>query len=142
MAPDLHLIADEALFGHIWRRPALKIAHREMIVLSVLTVLQRENQLRRHVANTVVLGISPEQVRGHDLCIILWRYGGIPTSFTSVGVAQEVFEANDIPFHPQLVYDAYETPKDLYHRGVRRREELMGPLRMDQSLRRNRSLPD
>ena len=39
MAPDLHRIADEALFGSIWRRPALKIEHREMIVLSVLTVL-------------------------------------------------------------------------------------------------------
>ncbi len=55
MAPDLHRIADEALFGPIWQRPGLKIEHREMIVLSVLTVLQWENQLRRHVANAVNL---------------------------------------------------------------------------------------
>jgi len=60
MAPDLHRIADEALFGSIWQRPGLKIEYREMIVLSVLTVLQRENQLRRHVANAVNLGLTPQ----------------------------------------------------------------------------------
>lgn len=62
-----------------------------------------------------------------------------------MGVAQEVFEANDIPFTPQLVYDANETPENLYQRGVKRREELMGSqqeMRLDQSLRRNGSLPD
>ena len=62
MAPDLHRIAEEALFGSIWQRPGLKIEHREMIVLSVLTVLQRENQLRRHVANAVNLGLPAHQI--------------------------------------------------------------------------------
>ena len=95
------------------------------LLLSVLTVLQRENQLRRHVANAVVLGLSAEQVI--EVMIHASFYGGVPTAFTSMGVAQEVFEANDIPFTPQLVYDANETPEDLYQRGVRRREELMGP---------------
>lgn len=124
MAPDLHRIADEALFGSIWRRPALKIEHREMIVLSVLTVLQRENQLRRHVANAVVLGLTAQQVI--EVMIHASFYGGVPTAFTSMGVAQEVFSENNIPFTPQLVYDPNETPDDLYQRGVARREELMG----------------
>ncbi len=125
MAPDLHRIADEALFGSIWRRPALKIEHREMIVLSVLTVLQRENQLRRHVANAVVLGLTAQQVI--EVMIHASFYGGVPAAFTSMGIAQEVFAANGIPFTPQLVYDPNETPEDLYQRGVERREELMGP---------------
>ena len=96
MAPDLHRIADEALFGSIWRRPALKIEHREMIVLSVLTVLQRENQLRRHVANAIVLGLTAQQVI--EVMIHASFYGGVPTAFTSMGVAKEVFAANDVPF--------------------------------------------
>ena len=124
MAPDLHRIADEALFGSIWRRPALKIEHREMIVLSVLTVLQRENQLRRHVANAVVLGLTAQQVI--EVMIHASFYSGVPAAFTSMGVAQEVFLANNIRFTPQLVYDPDETPDDLYQRGVKRREELMG----------------
>ena len=124
MAPDLHRIADEALFGSIWQRPALKIEHREMIVLSVLTVLQRENQLRRHVESAVTLGLTAQQVI--EIMIHASFYGGVPTAFTSMGVAQEVFKAEGISFSPQLVFDPSETPDDLYHRGVERREELMG----------------
>ena len=124
MAPDLHRIAEEALFGSIWQRPGLKIEHREMIVLSVLTVLQRENQLRRHVANAVNLGLPAQQVI--EVMIHASFYGGVPAAFTAMGVAQEVFTANDIPFTPQLVFDPNETPDDLYQRGVDRREELMG----------------
>ena len=124
MAPDLHRIAEEALFGSIWQRPGLKIEHREMIVLSVLTVLQRENQLRRHVANAVNLGLPAQQVI--EVMIHASFYGGVPAAFTAMGVAQEVFTANDIPFTPQLVFDANETPDDLYQRGADRREELMG----------------
>ena len=85
MAPDLHRIADEALFGSIWQRPGLKIEHREMIVLSVLTVLQRENQLRRHVVNAVNLGLTPQQVI--EVMIHASFYGGVPAAFTSMGVA-------------------------------------------------------
>ena len=44
-----------------------------------------------------------------------------------MGIAQEVFSANDLAFTPQLVYDPNETPEDLYKRGLARREELMGP---------------
>ena len=124
MAPYLHRIADEALFGSIWQRPGLKIEHREMVVLSVLTVLQRENQLRRHVANAVNLGLTPQQVI--EVMIHASFYGGVPAGFTSMGVAQEVFSDNGIPFTPQLVFDTNETPDDLYQRGVKRREELMG----------------
>ena len=124
MAPDLHRIADEALFGSIWQRPALKIEHREMIVLSVLTVLQRENQLRRHVESAVTLGLTAQQVI--EIMIHASFYGGVPTAFTSMGVAQEVFKAEGISFSPQLVFDPSETPEDLYQRGVERREELMG----------------
>jgi 4-carboxymuconolactone decarboxylase len=125
VAPDIHRIVDEALFGSIWQRPGLKIEHREMIVLSALTVLQRENQLRRHVAIAINLGLASQQVI--EVMIHAAFYSGVPAAFTSMGVAHEVFEANGIPFTPQLVFDPNETPDDLYQRGVERREELMGP---------------
>jgi 4-carboxymuconolactone decarboxylase len=124
MAPDLHRIVDEALLGSIWRRPGLKIEHREMIVLSVLTVLQREDQLRWHVARAVNLGLTSQQVI--EVMIHVSFYGGVPAGLTSLGVAQEVFTANGIPFTPQLVFDPNETPDDIYQRGLKRREELTG----------------
>ncbi len=125
MAPDLHRIADEALFGSIWRRPGLKIEHREMITLTVLTVLQRENQLTRHVSNAINLGLTPQQVI--EVMIHASFYGGVPTAFNAMGVAKDVFEERGIDFSPQLVFDSNETPDDLYQRGVARREEYMGP---------------
>ena len=124
MAPDLHRIADEALFGSIWQRPGLKIEHREMIVLSVLTVLQRENQLHRHVANAFNLGLSSQQII--EVMIHASFYGGVPAAFTSMGVAEAVFKANNIPFEPLLVYDPNETPDGLYQKGISRRLEYMG----------------
>ena len=49
VAPDLNRIAGEFLFGSIWPRPALKTEQREMITLTILTVLKRDNQVRRHL---------------------------------------------------------------------------------------------
>ncbi len=125
LAPDLHRIAGESLFGVIWQRPGLPIRRREMITLSVLTVLQRENQLTRHVANALNLGLTPQQVI--EVMIHASWYGGLPAAFNSMGVAREVFDGLGIHFQPQLVFDPEETPDDLYQRGAARREELMGP---------------
>lgn len=125
MAPDLHRIADEALFGSIWQRPALSILRREMITLTALTVLQRENQLQRHVSNAVNLGLTPQQVI--EVMIHAAWYSGVPAAFTSMGVAKQVFDERGIEFAPQLVFNPDETPDDLYQRGTARRQELMGP---------------
>lgn len=124
MAPDLHRIADEALFGSIWQRPGLKIEHREMITLTALTVLGRENQLRRHVGNAINLGLSSQQVI--EVMIHASFYSGVPAAFNAMGIAKEVFDDKAISFTPQLVYDSNETPEDLYQRGAQRRRELMG----------------
>ena len=125
VAPDLHRIAGEALFGTIWQRSGLPIHRREMITLSALTVLQRENQLTRHVSNALNLGLTPQQVI--EVMIHASWYGGVPTAFNAMGVAKDVFDGLGINFEPQLVFDPSETPDDLYQRGAARREELMGP---------------
>jgi 4-carboxymuconolactone decarboxylase len=124
MAPDLHRIADEALFGSIWQRPGLKIEHREMCTLSVLTVLQREAQLTRHLGNALNLGLTPVEVI--EVLIHAAYYGGVPTAFTAMGIAKEVFAERGVNFSPQRVFDSTESPDNLYRRGVERREEYMG----------------
>ena len=123
MAPDLHRIADEALFGSIWQRPGLKIEHREMCTLSVLTVLQREAQLARHVGNALNLGLTPVEVI--EVLIHAAFYGGVPTAFTALGIAKEVFDERSVNFSPQRVFDSTESPENLYRRGVERRDEYM-----------------
>lgn len=124
LAPDLHRIASEALFGSIWASTALKIEHQEMSTLSVLTVLERENQLRAHIAGSLNLGLSPEAVI--EVFIHLAFYGGIPASFNAMGIAKEVFDRRNIHFTPQQVYNPADDPESLFQRGVEKRRELMG----------------
>ncbi len=124
LAPDLNRIAGEALFGSIWPRTALKIQHKEMSTVSVLAVLERENQLRQHIGNALNLGLTPEQVI--EVFIHLAFYGGIPASLNAIGMAREVFDRRGIRFTPQQVYNPEDEPETLYQRGVEKRRELMG----------------
>jgi 4-carboxymuconolactone decarboxylase len=124
MAPDLHRIAGEALFGSIWTRPALSVTQREMSTLSVLTVLQRQQQIRQHTGNALNMGLTPEQII--EIFIHLAFYGGVPSAFNAMGIAKEVFEARGVSFTPQLVYNPNDDPETLYQRGIVKRRELMG----------------
>ena len=124
LAPDLYRIIDEALFGSIWQRPGMKTEHREMSTLTVLAVLQKDNQLRRHTGNALNLGLSPEQII--EVFIHAAFYSGVPSALNTLAIAKEVFAERGIDFTPARVFDTTETPDDLYARGVARRRELMG----------------
>lgn len=124
LAPDLYRIIDEALFGSVWQRPGLRTEHREMSTLTVLTVLQKENQLRRHTGNALNLGLSPEQII--EVFIHAAFYCGVPAALNTLAIAKEVFAERGINFKPPQVFDTTETPDDLYRKGAARRRELMG----------------
>ena len=124
LAPDLHRIAREALFGSIWSRTALKIEHREMSTLSVLTALERHKQLREHINSSLNLGLTPEQII--EVFIQVSLVSGIPTAMNALGIAKEVFDQRGIQFTPQQVYDPAEDPEVLYQRGMEKRRELLG----------------
>jgi 4-carboxymuconolactone decarboxylase len=124
LAPDLYRIIEEALFGSIWHRPGMKIEHREMCTLTVLTVLQKDNQIRRHTGNALNLGLLPEQII--EVFIHAAFYSGVPSVLNTLEIAKEVFAERGIDFTPPRIFDPTETPDDLFERGVARRQELMG----------------
>jgi alkylhydroperoxidase/carboxymuconolactone decarboxylase family protein YurZ len=124
LAPDLHRILGEALFGSIWHRPALTFVHKEMSTLSVLTALQRENQLRQHTGNALNQGLTPEQII--EIFIHLAFYVGVPAAFNAMGIARAVFDQRRITCTPQLVYNPADDPETLHQQGVAKRHELMG----------------
>ena len=88
IAPDLERILGEALFGTIWRRPALTPVQREMVTLSCLIVLNREVQLRRHLSNALNVGLTPEQVV--ELIIHDTWYGGAPAGIQALTLCKAV----------------------------------------------------
>ena len=125
MAPDLERIAGEFLFGSVWHRPALKDKQREMITLTCLTVLKRDNQTRRHLSNALNLGLTPIEIV--EVLMHSMFYSGVPATLDALAIAREVFERRGIDYTPQLVFDSTETPDELHNRGVARRIEYMGP---------------
>ena len=125
MAPDLNQIAGQFLFGSIWHRPALKDHQREMITLTCLTVLKRDNQTRRHLGNALNLGLTPIQII--EVLMHSSFYSGVPATLDALAIAKEVFEEKQVDYTPQEVFDTSETPDDLFNRGVARRVEYMGP---------------
>ena len=125
VAPDLDRIAGEFLFGSIWHRPALKTQQREMITLTCLTVLKRDNQVRRHLGNALNLGLTPIQIV--EILMHSSFYSGVPATLDALTIASEVFKEKGVDYTPQEIFDPSETPDDLYDRGVARRTEYMGP---------------
>ncbi|PKB72488.1 MAG: hypothetical protein BZY87_00095 [SAR202 cluster bacterium Io17-Chloro-G6] len=125
VAPDLNRIAGEFLFGSIWHRPALKDVQREMVTLTCLTVLKRDNQVRRHLGNALNLGLTPVQIV--EVLMHSSFYSGVPATLDALTIAHEVFQEKGVDYTPQEVFDSSETPEDLYDRGVARRVEYMGP---------------
>ena len=124
LAPDLHRIAGEALFGSIWTRPALGLEHRELITLSVLTVLERDTQLKRHISNALNMGLNPEQIV--EVLIHMAFYRGVPATYNALAIAKEVFDQKGISFIPSSAYDPTDDPDNLSQRGVAKRTEYMG----------------
>ena len=139
MAPDLERIAGEFLFGSIWHGPALKDHQREMITLTCLTVLKRDNQVRRHLGNALNLGLTPVQII--EVLMHSSFYSGVPATLDALAIANQVFEERGIDYTPQEVFDITETPNQLNERGIARRVEYMGPLIPDVSRWNPNSIP-
>src|SRR5262249_487547 len=64
LAPDLGRISDEVLFGQIWSRPGLELAHRSMITIAALTALGREPELKAHIRGGLNVGLRRGADRG------------------------------------------------------------------------------
>ena len=124
LAPDLERIIGEALFGTIWRRPALTPVQREMITLSCLIVMNREVQLKRHLGNALNVGLTPEQIV--ELIIHDTWYGGAPAGIQALTICKEVFEERRVDFTPARGHDSSEDPDSLFQRGEEFRISYMG----------------
>ena len=124
IAPDLERILGEALFGTIWRRPALTPVQREMITLSCLIVMNREVQLKRHLGNALNVGLTPGQVV--ELIIHDTWYSGAPAGIQALTLCKAVFEERGIDFTPARTHDASEDPDSLFQRGDEFRRNYMG----------------
>lgn len=94
LAPGLHRLAEEMVWGSIWARPGLALEDRMLAVLSVLTSRQRLPQLRRYIGAALHIGLSPRTVQ--EVFIHCGLYSGFPTILNALELANDVFAERGI----------------------------------------------
>lgn len=90
LAPKVHRLKDEFLWGVLWSNPAVDLKTRSLCTISALMVLGQEDQLRSHLRCALNVGIAKEQVVSIITQMIF--YGGLPTAHNALRVADEVFK--------------------------------------------------
>jgi 4-carboxymuconolactone decarboxylase len=76
-------------WGEIWSRPGLALKTRSLIVLAMLTALNREDELRGHVNGALNNGATPDEI--YEVLLHAAGYCGFPASNGAVRVMVDVF---------------------------------------------------
>ncbi len=83
-------LVNQYCFGEVWGRPGLDRKTRSIVTLSMLTGLNRPNQIRIHVRGAIVNGVSKEELK--ELFLHSAIYCGVPAALESFRIAREVFQ--------------------------------------------------
>ena len=86
----LQQLVTEYCWGDIWARPGLDRRARSIVNLSMLTALNRPNELRMHVRGAVNNGLTTEEIG--EVLLQTAIYCGVPAAIDSFKVAEEVFK--------------------------------------------------
>ncbi len=92
VAEELLRITDETVFGGIYTRPGLDLKTRSMITLAALTVLGRDDYLRRHLQGALHIGITATEIK--EILMQMAFYGGIPCALKGLRIAEEEIKAH------------------------------------------------
>ena len=79
--------------GEIWSRTELSRRDRSLVVISFLTVLAREVELRHHVGGGLNHGLTREEI--DEAMLQISAYAGVPVALAGAGIASQVFAQID-----------------------------------------------
>ena len=90
---DVGMIAYHWAFGDLWSRDELKRRDRSLIVIAILTVLSRVDELAFHVPAGLNHGLSREEIE--EVMVQMTIYGGIPRAVEGIQATRRAFEKID-----------------------------------------------
>lgn len=79
--------------GEIWSRPGMSRRDRSLVVISALSAMGRELELRSHVAGGLNHGLSVDEI--DEIFVQLAVYAGMPVALGGSAVASQVFAERD-----------------------------------------------
>jgi len=90
---DVGVIAYHWAFGDLWSRDALSRRDRSLVVITILTVLSRLDELAFHVPAGLNHGLSREEIE--EIMVQMTIYGGIPRAVEGIQAAKRAFAKID-----------------------------------------------
>ena len=78
----------ECAWGAVWGRPGLDRKTRSILNLAMLSILNRQHELRGHVRGAITNGVTKEEIR--EIFLHIGLYAGAPIMLDSVRIAKEV----------------------------------------------------
>jgi len=86
----LQELVTEYCWGACWGREGLSRKTRSMLNLAMISVLNRPNEFKNHVAGALRNGVTPEEIR--EILLQVAIYAGIPAGVDSFRIAHEVIK--------------------------------------------------
>ncbi len=80
----------EYCWGAVWGRPGLPKKTRSMLNLAMLTVLNRQHELKAHVKGAIRNGASKEEIM--EVLLQTAIYGGVPAAVEAFRSARDAFK--------------------------------------------------
>ena len=87
----LQEIVNEYVWGAVWARPGLKPRDRSMITISMLTALNRPQELKTHIRAALTNGVTREEIS--EVLLHANVYCGAPAAIDAFSIMREVFAA-------------------------------------------------
>ena len=79
--------------GQIWARSELSKRDRSLVVISFLTALARQEELRHHIAGGLNHGLTRDEI--DEILLQCAVYAGVPFALAGAALAEQVFAALD-----------------------------------------------
>ncbi|ASM78648.1 4-carboxymuconolactone decarboxylase [Vitreoscilla filiformis] len=89
----LQELVTQYAWGDVWNRPGLPRRERSMLVLAMLTALNRPHEIKLHLRGALNNGVTRDEIR--EIFLQAAIYCGAPAAMDSFRVAREVFAALD-----------------------------------------------
>lgn len=94
----LQEVVNEYVWGAVWARPGLEPRIRSMLTISMLTALNRSNELKTHIRAALNNGVTREEVM--EILLHANVYCGAPAAVEAFRCMREVFKAADAAAQP------------------------------------------
>jgi len=81
--------ATEVAWGKIWTRPGLERKTRSLLNIGLLTLMNRQHELKLHVRSALANGITKDEIK--EVLLQVAAYCGVPAGIDGFRLAREAF---------------------------------------------------